>query len=57
MMINLSQVCRSWIFDMAGLGVMLMAELELLRFFGMGSWMLLCGRPAGTFEVDMDEEF
>lgn len=41
----------------AGLGVMLMAELELLKYLDMKSRLIPRGRPAGTYEVDMDEDF
>lgn len=41
---------------MAGLSLTIMAELELLKYLDMRSRRILCGRPAGTYEVDMDEE-
>ena len=42
---------------MAGLGILITSELEVLNYMDMRSRRILCGRPAGTYEVNMDERF
>lgn len=42
---------------MGGLALLIMAGLDVARYVDGKSQRIPRGRPAGTFEVDMDEEF
>ncbi len=42
---------------MGGLGLLIMAGLDVARYVDGKSQRIPRGRPAGTYEIDMDEEF
>lgn len=41
---------------MGGLGLLIMAGLDVTRYVDGKSQRIPRGRPAGTYEIDMDEE-
>ncbi len=42
---------------MLGLGVLIISGIEALKYVDQKSRRIPCGRPAGTYEVDMDDYF
>ena len=41
---------------MGGLGILIMAGLEIVKYVDRNPRRIIWGRPPGTYEVDMDEE-